>query len=111
MKVVSKILKVFFAILAVFGGFCTLGVNPDVPNWWALLLLCFALFLLGCFGVYVFNDFERFKSTCFGLITVVYCRHRMKKDPKFYKQILHHMDKPITAKKLYEYGVQSYYDE
>lgn len=101
-----------FGTLAFIGFIGMLGVNDNSDYWWVTLTASFGLFLLGCAGAAIADDFTYFKSNCFACLSVVYVFiiQLFRRNSKVAKNIRKRFGKKVAYKSVFDFARDYYYE-
>lgn len=106
------------ACLGIFGSLAFIGflgmlcVNDNSDYWWVTLTISFGVFLLGCAGAAIADDFTYFKSNCFACLSVVYVFviQLFKHDCKSAKNIRKRFGNKVSYKSVFNFAKNYYYE-
>ena len=101
-----------FGSLAFIGFLGMLCVNDNSDYWWVTLTASFGLFLFGCVGAAIADDFTYFKSNCFACLSVVYVFiiQLFKHNSKTAKNIRKQFGKKVAYRSVFDFA-RDYYHE
>lgn len=107
-----RICLVIFGTLAFIGFIGMLSVNDEASNWFVVLTISFGIFLFGCAGAFIADDFTYFKSNCFACLSVVYVFiiQVLKHNSKTAKSIRKRFGKKVAYRSVFDFARDYYYE-
>lgn len=101
-----------FGSLAFIGFMGMLSVNDEASSWFVLLTISFGVFLIGCAGAFIADDFTYFKSNCFACLSVVYVfiNQLLRHNSKTARNIRKRFGKKVTYKSVFDFARNYYYE-
>lgn len=101
-----------FGSLAFIGFMGMLSVNDEASSWFVLLTISFGVFLIGCAGAFIADDFTYFKSNCFACLSVVYVfiNQLLRHNSKTARNIRKRFGKKVAYKSVFDFARNYYYE-
>lgn len=120
MKKFQKVMFVIFSVLGVAGFIGMISVNEESPQWFTVLSITFAMFIVGVAGSAVFNDFpsavlklkeiscsvEKHILACIFLIVIFF--NRRSRNTRKRAWAVSFINRYHTYSNLYQYFIRRY---
>ena len=107
-----KVCLSIFGSLAFIGFLGMVCVNDNSDYWWVTLTVSFGIFLFGCAGAAIADDFSYFKSNCFACLSVVYVFviQTFKHNSKSAKNVRKRFGSKVSYKSVFDFARDYYYE-